>query len=471
MHFFRFNVKTFTALLRVLYDELKAVDLTDNGEDDATRLAARLSVTSRRLLRTVRVYSSWLVTMTHLFEGLAIDDVLQGAIEEFWPIYAKVVDLVAAIFPIWDLEELTEVTYLLEEDADTLGFKPLRDDKTLAVWCHATGVQKLVFSDMRVQRVSSDEEMLKRVKDFLVTGLYLANDDDSAPLKLQATRILHRDAQDVESLPMPVFPKKVIAAAIETPVRNTAAKSLSYAAAATNGSTRARPLELEAKANALPAPTSANSLRDAQMIRMVSELVDDNENEPPSTPPQHHPVRPVALANGHGSHSTSLAPRYGQQLDFVPTIIHRANGSTSKATAPATHTPKGSPSNNTALDRLQSVSSLWNDAESTNFSSGLPTGTLASPAQLYSRGHSRVNSASSIRSRTSQGPGNTPGGIGDSWSSLESAAGRPALPNGGLGFSGSTLARPLLFGAGASVWSTSAQLPVRRVSPGSGKEG
>ena len=115
-----------------------------------------------------------------------------------------------------------------------------------------------------------------------------------------------------------------------------------------------------------------------------------------------------------------------------------------------------------SVERLQSVSGLWNGTAaqpmSSAFPAGLPTGTLSSPQQVMRHGHSRVNSASSMRSKTSQH-------VGDSWSSLESGGNMQppvnGMANGGIAdgytnFSESNTVSPLLFGAGGGIWSTGA---------------
>ena len=460
-------------MLHVFYDDLKATDRSADYEDDTEELAERLSVIARRLLPSLRLYTAWLLPITNLLDGLSSDETLSGAIELFWPIYAKVIDLVAATFPIWDLEDLPEIDYMLEEDADTLGFKPLADPKNNKIWYEtATGNLKARFSDVGVKRASAKGEKLLRVKDFLASGLYLANDDSQAPIKLQATRILHRDAEDVAELPMPTFGKKVVGVApapssqVSKPPKIV--KPLSYAAAATNGAVTAA-----APAPKLNGETSTGSgSRDAQLSRMVDDLVDDDESNTPITPPQQQSADPVVVTRSDVSYAT----RHAAARDFAPihedyphaTAQKPIRSARSPATAPALRTPKDSSFNGgNTVDPMKSVSSLWDSPGplSAQFPAGLPTGILGSPAKLYSRGHSRVNSASSMRSRTSQ---NLAIGMGDSWSSLDSGN-RPNVPEG-FGIQYPSTASPLLFGAGTSVWNTNPQ-PPRRVSPSNGQAG
>ena len=440
----------------------------DEDGDDA-QLAKRLTEVGRRVLPALRLYSSWLLTMTHLLSGLSGDDLLRDAIDQLWPIYAKAVDVVAAAFPIWDLEELDEVAYMLEEDADTLRFQPLMNERTNKTWCDKqTGAVKSRFSDRGIERATADDEVLSRVKDFLTDGLFLANDDDDAPIKLRGTRILHRDAEDVEMLPpnAPTRPSAARKAANQEQQPKSA--PLSYAVAAANG-----PSERSAHATMQDGvSSSASNSRDAQLSRMVDDLVDDEDGNNPVTPPQQHSSNPAVVTKGDVTFSA--LPGSVQDFAQIPNYSYQARQKPI-GTGPGVHSPPltlrtpKTAVNGTPMDRLPSVSNIWNDtpapqsSTSSHFPAGLLTGTRSSTAQMHSRGHSRVNSASSIRSRTSQGRHS---GIGDSWSSIESAP-RGTMPNG----LPSGVASPLLFGAGGGLWSAGPSAAYRNVTPPTGQGG
>ena len=451
--FFRFNIKTFTTLLQVFHNDLKTVEADTNGGDDEVLLATRLTPVLCRVLPALRLYSSWILPNLQILAGLTNEEVLGGAVDQFWPIYARCIDLVAAVFPIWDLEDLEVVTYMLEEDAETLGFKPLFHEQTAKIWAdQQTGTAKPRLSDRGVKRASIDDENLARVKGFLIDGLYLANDEDEAPIKLRGIRILHRDAEEPEILPMPSLSQPPAPVSKKAPKRPKKKKALSYAAAAANG-----PANTTAHAPIPNGPSpSSHASRDAQLSRMVDDLVDDDDSNNPVTPPQQQALDPAVVTNGDVSYSSL----HGGAQDFgrLPSYSLQSKSPVSKplpspsAVVPTLRTPKNVASGS-SMDQLQSVSSLWNDSAvpnavvSTHFPVGLPTGTLSSPAHVASRGHSRVNSANSFRSKTSQ---NMNMGIADSWSSLDSV---PRAPITG-GFEQSTVVSPLLFGAGRGLWST-----------------
>ncbi|KAF2213189.1 hypothetical protein CERZMDRAFT_39917, partial [Cercospora zeae-maydis SCOH1-5] len=173
--YFRLNVKTFTVLLRAFYDDLRSLLL---GLDDFdVDLASKITPVGRRLLPCLRLYNNWLWGMVAMIQGLSTDEFVAEAVTQFWPAYARALDLVAQAFPIWDLEDVEEVRYLLEEDVETFGFTAFANNEQIQkTWFdHTKGPMKLRFSDRAVVRSSPDDEMLHRVKDFLSGGLNLAS--------------------------------------------------------------------------------------------------------------------------------------------------------------------------------------------------------------------------------------------------------------------------------------------------------
>jgi hypothetical protein len=171
-YFFRFNISTFTSLCRLFYNELKA-RLLELQDDDA-ELAVKITPALRRILPSLCLYNMWLISMVHMVVGLASEPFLAPSIAQFWPCYARAIDLIAQGFPIWDLEDTDDVSYMLEEDVDTIEFQPLMDAKTMKIWQDKkTGLLKRKFTDADVVKSSQDDEMLQRIKNFLSDGLYL----------------------------------------------------------------------------------------------------------------------------------------------------------------------------------------------------------------------------------------------------------------------------------------------------------
>ncbi|EMC92340.1 hypothetical protein BAUCODRAFT_38393 [Baudoinia panamericana UAMH 10762] len=458
-YLFRLNIKWYTVLLHAFYDDLCNAARKTTDDDN---LASNLTVTSRLLLPALRLYSSWLTSNIALLAGLAEDDFLKDAIVDLWAAYAHATDILAddQLFGVWALDEY-EVDYMLEEDADTVGFHPLHQPPQLLWknWRAADGTLKPRFSDANVVRFPPDKEMLARVKGLLDDGSYLAHEEKAAPIGIVGGRIYYgtglTDALAAEEEARKNPPKT------SRPVKATP-KPLSYAAAAANGSTPTRARNGVPKSGHI---SNGSQSRSAQLKHMIECLVDDREHDSPTTPPQQHTQRPAAVTHGrpnsigtHDNHNDFSANVTSYQLkQQTPVQPHPVRAAT-RPTPPALRTPRNAPSARSS-ECLQSVSDVWNDtamSTSPHFPVGLPTGTLGSPAQVTRQAHSRVNSANSIRSGSSQ---HLPT-AGDSWSSLESA---PAVqyaagPNVGAihaysNFTSSDLARPMLFGAGGGIWS------------------
>ncbi|KAK4902275.1 hypothetical protein LTR27_001178 [Elasticomyces elasticus] len=451
-YFFRLNIKTYTTLLQLFYESVRSLPTEVADDDD---LVTKLTPVMRRILPVLRLYSSWLMCNLHLVDGLNSDDFLGDAISTLWATYARTVDTLADedVFGVWNLDDFG-ITYMLEEDVDTLGFKPLQNTQpgVRSQHINADGTLKPRFSDAGVVRVGDDEEMLARAKGLLHDGSYLAHETQLAPIGIVGNRIYYgkalqmamADAEEARNRPPP--PPKVKAKPVP----------LSYAAAAKSGRTVGGGQVNGAKG---PAPTAVTSSRTRQerAVRMVDHLVDEEDGNNPVTPPQQHAAHPAVVTNGELNGNGAPYNGFTNMPSHQPKA---ANNTPPQAQYPApVHTP---PTLRTPVERLQSVSKLWDNDSSaypnSSFPSGLPMGTLASPPQFTGRRahHSRVNSATSVRSRASQN-------IGDSWSSIESLPphGQQQAQTNGNGvvdgystFAESDAGNSMLFGMGGGIWST-----------------
>ena len=144
-------------------------------------LAARLTDVAKRTLPALRLYSAWLVSNVSLLAGVIQSELLANAVSDFWISYAKVLDLLAVCFTIWELEEVSEVKYMLPEDVEVIAFPPLSVEANSKLWTAQDGSQRLKWSDPRTVQASSDVETLSRVKSLLSDGASLAEYDDDAP--------------------------------------------------------------------------------------------------------------------------------------------------------------------------------------------------------------------------------------------------------------------------------------------------
>ena len=395
-------------------------------------LTEKVLPTSARLLDALRLYSAWLMENTHLLFGLANDATLATSIERFWKTYGRTLDLVTTNFPIWDLEEVAELPYMLEEDAESLSFLPVNEhgnSRNNKMWNDkSAGGFKPRFSEDPTRRAAPTAEMLARIYGFLEDGLYVANDLEQSPIKIKGARVYYGNGDELEQLLMPAALEK----SVEKPTSSASKaalppKPMSYAKAL--ASARPAPQKPLAKPVAKPkAPTTlptseSDNAMNGRLTRMVDDLVDDDEANNPVTPPQQYTSNPtVVQANG----DTSLSLR-----DGTPDL--------SQSTSFSKAAPRAS-------GQLNPLASIWPTSPP-----GLNAATLSSPPQFF--GHSRVNSANSVHSRASQD-------VHGSWSSIESAPQGTGMANPrrtsgtalpGLG--GDYGQSALLFGSSGSMWS------------------
>ncbi|KAI9877059.1 MAG: hypothetical protein M1830_004909 [Pleopsidium flavum] len=185
--FQRLNVKTFFTFLQILQPELERFageESTAGDVNGPSKGLEKVTAVARRILPALRHYSSWLVSNAALLIAEVGDTSLNVQIKELWKIYANTLTLLAATFPV---SELPNIEYLLEEDVDTLGFKPFTKDRTWKRYFHderqESRDRKSKWNDRGVERHHPNVEMLGRIRDFLIDGLTLAT-DESIPLNL-----------------------------------------------------------------------------------------------------------------------------------------------------------------------------------------------------------------------------------------------------------------------------------------------
>ncbi|OJJ48856.1 hypothetical protein ASPZODRAFT_59825 [Penicilliopsis zonata CBS 506.65] len=170
--FQRINLKTFFTLLQILLAELERFAVEDLANKDAKTSPDKVTVVARRILPALRNYSSWLLTVNNLLvaQKEEKDSPLFVQIQEFWKIYANTLTLLASSF---DVVHLPEVDYLLEEDEETLGFRPLAKECTARRYLDTSGRQKPRVNDLGVERSHPNIEMLYRIREFVIDGLDL----------------------------------------------------------------------------------------------------------------------------------------------------------------------------------------------------------------------------------------------------------------------------------------------------------
>lgn len=173
----RLNVRTFVTLLQLLQPDLEcyAIDDRPAEADKYTTLADKITGTARRILPALRLYSSWFLTNCAVLAAEVGDTSLQDHVKQLWRAYARTLTLLASVFPA---EYLPSVEYLLEEDEDTIEFRPLISDQTNKIW-NLGEKPKARFHDAGIERHHPNIEMLARVRELLVDGLHLTVDEVS----------------------------------------------------------------------------------------------------------------------------------------------------------------------------------------------------------------------------------------------------------------------------------------------------
>ena len=128
----------------------------------------------RRILPSIRHYSSWLLSQAAILAGGTADSLLNAHIRDFGNLYAHSLNSLIASFKI---HELPIINYLLEEDEDTIGFVPLDSSECermkLRYYEDDLVTRKPRWHDKGVERLHPKKEMLGRIKDLLADGLWL----------------------------------------------------------------------------------------------------------------------------------------------------------------------------------------------------------------------------------------------------------------------------------------------------------
>ncbi|KAL4966820.1 uncharacterized protein BDV14DRAFT_188744 [Aspergillus stella-maris] len=171
LFFQRINVKTYFTLLQILLAEIERFAVEDPNNKDVRLGADKVTVVARRILPALRNYSSWLLTVNNYLVAYKEKDTpLAVQLTEFWKSYANTLTLLASTF---DVPNLPEVDYLLEEDEETLCFMPLSKGSTSRRYLNANGLQKPSINDPGVERNHPNIEMLYRIREFVIDGLDL----------------------------------------------------------------------------------------------------------------------------------------------------------------------------------------------------------------------------------------------------------------------------------------------------------
>ncbi|ESZ95008.1 hypothetical protein SBOR_4628 [Sclerotinia borealis F-4128] len=178
-----FNLQVFCVLLQALITELTDAAEAENLESLTATDASgdsfeKLSPVAIRVLPAIRQYFAWIISQRLLLIGLAdgIDlestGPLVGHIRRMWKTAADTLTALVGFFPVASLPYLP---YLLSEDEQTVGFKPLRDPphglEEYSLYNKDDGSLKARISDGIIRQ--PDSENYARIRDILRAGMAL----------------------------------------------------------------------------------------------------------------------------------------------------------------------------------------------------------------------------------------------------------------------------------------------------------
>lgn len=168
--FLRLNIASFTTLHQVFQPELERPTGERSSNDFQT-----ISAVGRRMLASLRLYSTWLRTNHHLLVERA-DSAMAVLVKQLWQTYANTLSLLAATF---DINSLRKVDYLLEEDKEIMGFKPFES---------VIGRFGSSWHEGQSDHGHANEEMSARIRLILEDGIILCRRDVCSGLFVLARR-------------------------------------------------------------------------------------------------------------------------------------------------------------------------------------------------------------------------------------------------------------------------------------------
>ncbi|KAL8693149.1 MAG: hypothetical protein Q9218_001969 [Villophora microphyllina] len=168
--FQRLNVCTFTLILRLLQ-----VQCDNQAIEHGMEKGGVFPSVARRLLPCVRYYQSWLASRATLF-SIHLSDVTMGPlVQELWVVY---VATLSSLVSVTNFEDVPRLEYMLEEDEEVIGFRPLQDGHLQQQYADTNSQKrKPKCHEGGFKRHHPNIEMLCRVRDFVEDALELSGSD------------------------------------------------------------------------------------------------------------------------------------------------------------------------------------------------------------------------------------------------------------------------------------------------------
>ncbi|KAL8830698.1 MAG: hypothetical protein Q9170_005626, partial [Blastenia crenularia] len=169
--FQRLNVQTFSVLLQLFQAERQSRATTESSADST----GILSPVVRRLLPSLRYCQYWLLSRAALLSAHLEEPKMQSLLQQFWTHYIEVLTVILSNIRFDDLPRLE---YLLEEDGETIGFRPLQEDNLQQKYLTPNSTfRKPKCHEQGVKRHHPNIEMLCRLRDFVEDAIQLAHSE------------------------------------------------------------------------------------------------------------------------------------------------------------------------------------------------------------------------------------------------------------------------------------------------------
>lgn len=169
----RFNALFISTFAAALESELKEAASEDAGTAGSAAVSSKITPMVEALLPVLRLYSMWLT---------AHRDELCAAIQTFGGVIPKMIQNLARVFTLLCVftysQDLGSCPYLLGEDVEVRGFRPLSEEtvpQQCRCFCGEDGHPKTYLQDTS-SRLEPRRENLARVLDILRCAYFLAED-------------------------------------------------------------------------------------------------------------------------------------------------------------------------------------------------------------------------------------------------------------------------------------------------------
>lgn len=321
----RFNALFISTFAAALESELKEAASEDAGNTGSSAMPSKITPMVEALLPVLRLYSMWLT---------AHRDELCAAIQTFGGVIPNTIQNLAKVFTLLCVftysQDLGSCPYLLGEDVEVRGFRPLSEEtipQQCRCFCGEDGAPKTYLQDTG-SRLEPRREHLARVLDILRCAYFLA-EDANFPLSYEVVdNSLIFEYRPVATSAAPVattlHSREPSNAAPKEPSNNTGIRATGLPNRALSAAERPRQLPINSMTSdnlSQPQPIQQERTReeatmddaDNALIDMLSPFL-----KPPTPQPQHRHGHSVDESS-YGMHTATANNVLGSfQTDRSP---------------------------------------------------------------------------------------------------------------------------------------------------------